>query len=345
MKFNVASPLCGTQKQFEVEDEQKLAHLNDKRVAQTFEGDLLGDQFKGYVFKITGGCDKQGFPMMQGILTNSRVKVLLNPGSVGYQNWRAGKKGTRRRKSVRGCIVGQDISVLNVIIIQEGPEKLEGLTDVTVPRRYGPKRADKIRKLFNLEKADDVRKFVIRHTVKAKEGKKARTKAPRIQRLVTPVKLSRRRRKVSLRKQQRVKSREERETYNKMRLRRAELRKRRARSKTLKTMKYQRTKELMLIAHTKGLERLAAAKEAQERAAKEEASKGKKTKGAAKAPAKAAAKAPAKAAAKAPAKAAAKPAAKAAAKPAAKAAAKPAAKAPAKASSKGKAPLPKKGKK
>merc|ERR1712176_1437457 len=53
--------------------------------------------------------------------------------------------------------------------------------------RLGPKRASNIRKLFNLEKKDDVRNFVVRREA----GKKK--KAPRIQRLVTPSMLQRRR--------------------------------------------------------------------------------------------------------------------------------------------------------
>jgi len=40
-------------------------------------GELLGDQFKGYIFRITGGNDKQGFPMKQGVLINGRVRLLL----------------------------------------------------------------------------------------------------------------------------------------------------------------------------------------------------------------------------------------------------------------------------
>jgi len=44
------------------------------------------------------------------------------------------------------------------------------LTDKIVPRRLGPKRATKIRRLFNLTKEDDVRKYVIRRTLPAKEG-------------------------------------------------------------------------------------------------------------------------------------------------------------------------------
>ena len=43
-----------------------------------------------------------------------------------------------------------------------GEKEIPGLTDKTIPRRLGPKRATKIRKLFNLAKDDDVRKWVVR---------------------------------------------------------------------------------------------------------------------------------------------------------------------------------------
>ena len=52
-----------------------------------------------------------------------------------------------------------------------GDQEIEGLTDKIIPRRLGPKRATKIRRLFNLTKDDDVRKYVIRRTIPAKEGK------------------------------------------------------------------------------------------------------------------------------------------------------------------------------
>jgi len=32
-------------------------------MGQEIEGDILGDDYKGYIFKITGGNDKQGFAM------------------------------------------------------------------------------------------------------------------------------------------------------------------------------------------------------------------------------------------------------------------------------------------
>ncbi len=40
------------------------------------EADGLGDEWKGYVFRVAGGNDKQGFPMKQGILTTGTLSIL-----------------------------------------------------------------------------------------------------------------------------------------------------------------------------------------------------------------------------------------------------------------------------
>ena len=53
---------------------------------------------------------------------------------------------------MRGCIVSSDLSVLNLVIVKKGEQELPGLTDEEKPRMRGPKRASKIRKLFNLSK-------------------------------------------------------------------------------------------------------------------------------------------------------------------------------------------------
>merc|ERR1711972_63265 len=141
---------------------------------------------KGYIFRIAGGNDKQGFPMKQGILLNHRTRLLFKKGMSCYRERR---KGCRKRKSVRGCVVGPDLAILSLVITKKGAEEIPGLTDDDKPRRLGPKRASHIRKLFNLEKKDDVRQFVVRREI---EGKKKK-KAPRIQRLVTPAMLQRKR--------------------------------------------------------------------------------------------------------------------------------------------------------
>jgi len=187
MKINIASPATGTQKVVEIDDEKRLRTLYDKRISQEVNGEDLGEAFNGYVFRISGGNDKQGFPMKQGVLTNTRVRLLLRDGLSCY---RARRVGERKRKSVRGCIVGADLAVLNLVIIKKGDAEVAGLTDTQVPRRLGPKRVGKIRKLFNLTKDDNVKQFVIARKFENKKGKTV-VKKPKIQRLVTPVVLKR----------------------------------------------------------------------------------------------------------------------------------------------------------
>jgi small subunit ribosomal protein S6e len=213
MKFNISYPPNGSQKCIEIEDEQKLRAFFDRRLGQEIEGDVLGDNFKGYVFKITGGNDKQGFPMKQGVLVNHRVRLLMRKGMSCFRQRRAGEK---KRKSVRGCIVGPDISVLALVVVKKGEEELPGLTDKYHPRRLGPKRASKIRKLFNLSKEDDVRKYVIRRELPQKEGKKKQTKAPKIQRLVTPITLQRKRHMLAEKRKRAAKNKAEAADYAKL---------------------------------------------------------------------------------------------------------------------------------
>jgi len=220
MKLNIAYPATGCQKLFEIDEEKKLRIFYEKRMAQEVEADSLGDEWKGYILRITGGNDKQGFPMKQGVLTNGRVRLLLGKGHSCYRQRR---KGERKRKSVRGCIVDANLSALSLVVVKKGDGEIEGLTDKTVPKPLGPKRATKIRRLFNLTKEDDVRKYVLRKTVQAKdaegnpkEGAKIRTKAPKIQRLVTPARLQRKRRLISQKQKRRVKNREELATYQKL---------------------------------------------------------------------------------------------------------------------------------
>ena len=87
--------------------------------------------------------------MKQGVLSANRVRLLLHKGVSCY---RPRRRGERKRKSVRGCIVASDLAVLNLVVTKKGEHDIPGLTDAPVPRRLGPKRANNIRKLFNLGK-------------------------------------------------------------------------------------------------------------------------------------------------------------------------------------------------
>jgi small subunit ribosomal protein S6e len=210
MKLNIAYPATGCQKLVDIDDERKLRAFYDKRISAEVEGDLLGDDFKGYVFKISGGNDKEGFCMKQGVLTQTRVRLLLSKGHSCYP---PRKRGERKRKSVRGCVVSSDLSVLNLVVVKKGDAEIPGLTDTIKPRRLGPKRATRIRKLFNLTKKDDVRAYVIKRQI-TKDGKKPYFKSPKIQRLVTPERLQRKRHTAVVRRKRYEKSKVEAATYN-----------------------------------------------------------------------------------------------------------------------------------
>jgi small subunit ribosomal protein S6e len=188
MKLNISYPVTGLQKAIVVDDDKKLLQFFGKRMGQEVAGDDLGDEFKGYVFKITGGNDKDGFSMKQGILIAGRTRILM---SAGHSCYRPRRDGERKRKSVRGCIVGHDLSVLALAVVKVGEKPIDGLTTDKKPRRRGPKRATRIRKLFNLTKTDDPRRFVLLYSRKIEKNGKVHYKTPKIQRLVTDVRLRR----------------------------------------------------------------------------------------------------------------------------------------------------------
>eukprot|EP00834_Sanchytrium_tribonematis_P007346 NODE_651_length_5002_cov_1.533347.p3 type:complete len:226 gc:universal NODE_651_length_5002_cov_1.533347:4595-3918(-) len=199
MKLNINNPITGQNKSYDIDDEQALRIMYDQPIASEIAADKLHADFKGYVLRICGGNDKQGFPMMNGVLLNHRTRLLLGnnkglktPSTGATYCYRARKKGERKRKSVRGCIAGPDLAAISLKIIKTGPAPIAGLTDSPVPKRLGPKRASNIRKMFNLSKKDDVRKYVIKREIE-KNGKKF-VKSPKIQRLVTPIRIQRKRR-------------------------------------------------------------------------------------------------------------------------------------------------------
>jgi small subunit ribosomal protein S6e len=199
MKLNIAYGRHGTVKAFEItEDQVRRSNILGKRLGVEVEGAAFGEQFAGYTFKIRGGADTEGFPMMYGVCAPARVSLLLKRGAVGYNAFR-GRNGERRRKAIRGDIIGDDIAVLNLTVSKVGEKALEGVTDVSKPRTLGPKRVAAIRKLWSLPNNADVRKFVVKRKV-SKKDKKDRFKGPKIQRLLTNKTRAQRTRKVKAQK-------------------------------------------------------------------------------------------------------------------------------------------------
>jgi len=185
MYIRVSYPQNCTTTSYLCDDETlRKINLNDYHVGSKIEGKLLNPAWDGHVFRIAGGQDKQGFPMMQGVAANRRVKILLKPGTIGWRFYR-GRNGERHKRSVRGSIMGPDIQQLNLVLVKKGESELTNLTDKTNDLRIAPKRVDRIRSLFELDKNDDVSQYVVSREFVKKDRKKFK-KAKKIQRKVTP---------------------------------------------------------------------------------------------------------------------------------------------------------------
>jgi small subunit ribosomal protein S6e len=100
-------------------DAKETKKLVGLTIGDEFDGDIVG--LAGYSLKITGGSDKNGFPMKKDLSGPRRVRSLVS-GGVGYHPDRAGK---RRRKTFRGNTISEDIIQINTIISKAGSKSLE----------------------------------------------------------------------------------------------------------------------------------------------------------------------------------------------------------------------------
>lgn len=137
-KVNISDPEEG--KAWQVEKE--AAPLIGAKIGEEFNGSLIG--LEGHTLKITGGSDREGFPMRRGLEGTGRRKALMRGGS-GYN---PEFKGDRRRKSVRGNTISADIVQVNTVVSdrEEGVEpipELLGLKKEEKPEDSGVEEREK----------------------------------------------------------------------------------------------------------------------------------------------------------------------------------------------------------
>ncbi|GAA5818935.1 MAG: 30S ribosomal protein S6e [Methanobrevibacter sp. CfCl-M3] len=90
-------------------------------IGEDVDGKLVG--LDGYKLKITGGSDKNGFPMKKDIDGSRRIKSLVS-GGIGYK---PKADGVRRRKSFRGNTISEDIVQINTIVSEVGNKSINGI--------------------------------------------------------------------------------------------------------------------------------------------------------------------------------------------------------------------------
>lgn len=115
----------------QVEKDQKDCPVAGMRIGDVFPGDFLG--LNGYELKISGGSDKDGFPMKSDIEGVLRKKFIMTSG-LGFDT---NVKGLRRRRMLRGNTIGTDIVQINCSVQKAGEKKLE---EIIPPK---PKKEEK----------------------------------------------------------------------------------------------------------------------------------------------------------------------------------------------------------
>ena len=122
-KVVISDTKTGKSYQQDIKDE-KAKRFKGKKIGDVVDGSVVG--LNGYSLEITGGSDRDGFPMKKGVHGTSRVNILTS-GGVGYR----GKKDSRKRKRVRGEIIDKDIIQINLKVNKFGKKSIEELLGIS----------------------------------------------------------------------------------------------------------------------------------------------------------------------------------------------------------------------
>ena len=115
MAFKIVVSQKAETYQMEVEDAKAL---NGLVIGDEFDGSIVG--LDGYTLKITGGSDKNGFTMKKDVPGTRRIKSLLT-GGTGYH---PKADGVKRRKTVRGNTIADDIVQINTVVTEAGSKPI-----------------------------------------------------------------------------------------------------------------------------------------------------------------------------------------------------------------------------
>jgi small subunit ribosomal protein S6e len=117
-KIVVSDPKSGRAYNIEL-DEAKAKTIIGLEVGKEFDGAPIG--LSGYKLKITGGTDKDGFPIRPSVHGRARKKVLMKSGP----GFRPKESGYIRRKSVRGRVITPEVTQVNAVVVKAGKKSLE----------------------------------------------------------------------------------------------------------------------------------------------------------------------------------------------------------------------------
>lgn len=116
-KIILSDPETGESKIADLEGSRAVP-LVGRKLGETIDGAAVG--LGGHKLRITGGSDKDGFPMRPDIHGGVKTQIIISSG-VGFHSTH---RGARRRKTVRGSVITEDTVQINMKIIEK-PKKTQ----------------------------------------------------------------------------------------------------------------------------------------------------------------------------------------------------------------------------
>jgi small subunit ribosomal protein S6e len=110
-KVIVSDPQAGTSKVVELE-EARASPFIVRKVGETLDGAVV--DLPAHKVQVTGGSDKDGVPMRSNVHGGIRRAVVLS-GGAGFN---PKNKGERKRKTVRGDVITDEIVQINMKIVE-----------------------------------------------------------------------------------------------------------------------------------------------------------------------------------------------------------------------------------
>ena len=123
--------------------------LIGKKIGDEVDGIFIS--LPGYKLNITGGTDKDGFAMRADLPGMSCRRLLISEG----KGFKATEKGMRKKKSVRGNTVNQDIVQINMKVIKYSSKPIDKLVKVEETGLQEKKEDKKEESLEKKEKEEE----------------------------------------------------------------------------------------------------------------------------------------------------------------------------------------------
>ena len=117
-KVIVSDPETGTSKMVELQ-EARASPLIGKRIGEVMDGAAV--DLPAHKIQIMGGSDKDGFPMRPSVHGGVRRSIVLS-GGVGFNPT---NEGMRRRKTIRGNVITDEIVQINAKIVEKPKQAKE----------------------------------------------------------------------------------------------------------------------------------------------------------------------------------------------------------------------------